>query len=151
MTNFESLNQATYPEFVTPPFFVSSFPVGSDTGVLQSLVLRLNSSISCKSIVRQDFPDHCQGDSPSTASYSNDGLTVADSDSYQAPLFRVHMCAPRNASSPWQLTGNRQDIEEEYFMDIQYLFQKNTSLVTYTKPLSNVTHQLPGQSKNGIF
>lgn len=65
MTSFEALQNTRHSSFVT------SFPVGTDVGVTQALVLRLNSSLFCDTVAQQAFPTSCLGNASFNASYTN--------------------------------------------------------------------------------
>jgi hypothetical protein len=99
-----------YPE----GYFISAFQNGTTTGVLREHAMRLNTSLDCGAISSADFPETCTGDSPFEASYHFHGWDNNTSD------LKVRACAPGNHSkSPWTLSRDRQDIEEETFLDVK--------------------------------
>ncbi len=45
-----------------PRFFTTSIPVGTDTGILRAIAPRLNSSLSCETVLYKDLPFSCYED-----------------------------------------------------------------------------------------
>lgn len=89
-----------------PNFFVTALPNGTTTGVLREHALRLNSSVQCERIPRDEFPSPCPGRLPFTTSFSNSEIDI-------------RVCAPGEYGvNPWTLSRNRQDITEQLFLDV---------------------------------
>ncbi|KAI7157093.1 hypothetical protein KC349_g5825 [Hortaea werneckii] len=87
-------------------FFVSAVPRDTTTGVLRQHAMRMNSSAECADISQDEFPSQCGGDLPFSTSYDAGNET------------QIRICVPGNhTQSPWSLTRDRQDIEEEMFID----------------------------------
>lgn len=87
-------------------FFVSAVPRDTTTGVLRQHAMRMNSSAECADISQDEFPSQCGGDLPFSTSYDAGNET------------QIRICVPGNhMQSPWSLTRDRQDIEEEMFID----------------------------------
>ena len=105
--------------------FTATFPVGTDTGVIRQLALRLNSSITCEIVDHSAFPSSCPGPNPFDQTYSNigndSGSTPLVSSATNTPKFRTRICAPGDmTASSWQGVGYRQDVFEEVWLDVQY-------------------------------
>ena len=114
--------------------FIASFPVGTDTGVLRDLALRLNISVGCTLVPQSDFPSTCPGDYPLSQTFSN--INVSNPN---VPRYRARICAPGNVGySPWKDTADRQDISEEFWLD-------------YEDGGSNYTQHCYGNSTLGYF
>ncbi len=103
--------------FTPPAFFTSSLPVGTDTGILQALALRLNTSLDCEDIPQSRFPASCDGTTPFATSYSNAELPEARADYYGGPIFTFRACAPGPIS--WVPGENRLEMSEDFYMDLQ--------------------------------
>lgn len=91
------------------PFFVTALDNGTTTGVLRQHVIRLDSSSKCDYIAAEDFPtlSLCPGERPFELSYN-----------YSTSL-DVAVCATGNYGvSPWSLSRDRQDISEDFFMNV---------------------------------
>jgi len=145
LTNFKSLPATLY---------TATFPVGTDTGLIRQLALRLNSSVDCKIVAESEFPESCYGQNPFNQVYTN----IANSESSDPRLFdpyqtsqtnprkfRARTCAPGNITmSPWRASGHRQDISEEFWLDLQYTPETNSSG-------SNFTQFCQGKSTLGYF
>ncbi|KAI9872263.1 MAG: hypothetical protein M1830_001848 [Pleopsidium flavum] len=101
------------------PFFVSSIPAGTHTGILREHSLSLNSSLSCQSIPEDQFPTTCPGTGPFTARYAASTRSKTSEESqYPSSEFRIRVCAPVDQSrSPWNLSRNTQDITEEIYLN----------------------------------
>ncbi|KAM0796359.1 hypothetical protein BDR22DRAFT_976251 [Usnea florida] len=116
--------------------FIASFPVGTDTGVLRNLALRLNISVGCTLVPQSDFPSTCPGDYPLSQTFSNININVSNPN---IPRYRARICAPGNVGySPWKNTADRQDISEEFWLD-------------YEDGGSNYTQHCYGNSTLGYF
>lgn len=106
ITNSSSFNSISKEQFI------ATFPVGTDTGVLRNLALRLNMSVSCALVPQSDFPSSCPGDNPLSNTFSNiNTSTSSPFGDLDHPHYRVRICAPGNKGlSPWTDTPDRQDI-----------------------------------------
>lgn len=134
--------------------FLATFPVGTTTGVLRDLALRLNMSVSCTLVPQSDFPSTCPGDNPLCQAFSNINVSTSTpfGDSTH-PRYRVRICAPGNINdSPWKNTADRQDISEEFWLDYQRTFQRADGGVWgITDGGSNYTQHCYGNSTLGYF
>lgn len=98
--------------FQSQPFWTSSFPNGSTTGVLREHAMRLNSSVKCELIPPNEFPTPCPGDKPFVTGWSfswdnddNDGVSMS-------------VCAPGDYThTPWSHSRDRQDIREDLYVN----------------------------------
>lgn len=106
-------NNATNPEAdkqtisqIYSESFVAGLEQGTTTGVLREHIMRLNSSVQCGRIERSDFPSSCGGDLPFSKTYSHGERFT-------------RVCVPGQfADSPWTLSRDRQDILEDFFLDV---------------------------------
>ena len=57
-TDLKALYNQSYSSSV-PRLFTTSIPVGTDTGILRAIALRLNSSLSCEAVLDTDLPSNC--------------------------------------------------------------------------------------------
>jgi hypothetical protein len=125
LTNFQAFYSQPLESSITdmqtsfspPAFFTSSIPVGTDTGVLQALALRLKTSLNCEEIPHSNYPASCDGTAPFATDFSNADRLEARADFYGGPIFTFRACAPGNFS--WVPDENRQEISEEFYMDLQ--------------------------------
>lgn len=134
--------------------FLATFPVGTDTGVLRSLALRLNMSVSCALVPQSDFPSTCPGDYPLSNTFSNiNTSTSAPFGDLNHPRYRARICAPGNMGlSPWKDTPDRQDISEELWLDYQRTPSPGDGGVWgITDGGSNYTQHCYGNSTLGYF
>lgn len=82
-------------------FFVTRFANGTGTGVLREHAIQLNSTISCEP---HDFPSVCKGKGPSTLEIRRRRVSLS-------------VCVPGEmGESPWSLSRNRQDIQENLYI-----------------------------------
>lgn len=91
------------------PFFVTALDNGTTTGVLRQHAIRFNSSSSCEYISAADFPtlSMCPGDNPFELNFNH------------STMLNVAICATGNYGvSPWTLSRNRQDIVEDFFINV---------------------------------
>lgn len=134
--------------------FIATFPVGTDTGVLRNLALRLNMSVSCALVPQSDFPSSCPGDFPLSNTFSN--INTSTSSPFgdpSHPRYRVQICAPGNKGlSPWTDTPDRQDISEELWLDYQRTpSPADGGVWGITDGGSNYTQHCFGNSTLGYF
>jgi hypothetical protein len=88
-------------------WFVSGVPNGTLTGVLREHAMRLNSSVGCEVIALSAYPPFCDGSLPFTASF------------IRPTQFDMEVCVPGDqATSPWNLTRDRQDITEDMYIRV---------------------------------
>lgn len=148
ITNSSSFNDIAKEQFV------ATFPVGTDTGVLRDLVLRLNMSVGCSLVPQSDFPSTCPGAFPLSQTLSNinsSDISAPFGDS-QNPRYRARICAPGDTmSSPWKDIPDRQDITEEFWLDYQQTFASGVGIWGYTDTGSNYTQHCYGKSTLGYF
>ena len=117
----QDLNQSSSFNEIPNTQFIATFPVGTDTGVLRDLALRLNVSVSCDLVPQSEFPSPCPGDYPLAQTFTNIKPSfLTPFGDLRHPRYRARICAPGNAlSSPWNNTADRQDIIEELWLDYQ--------------------------------
>ena len=134
--------------------FIATFPVGTDTGVLRDLALRLNLSVSCDLVPQTDFPSQCPGGFPLDQTFTNINISTSTPFGDLAhPRYRARICAPGNVlSSPWKDTSDRQDISEEVWIDYQRTPSPAEGGVWgITDGGSNYTQHCYGNSTLGYF
>ena len=89
-------------------YFVSAVPNGTLTGVLREHAMRLNSSVSCNTILPDAYPSTCGGSLPFDTSFSREGQ------------FDMEVCVPGDqGTSLWTLSRDRQDISEDMFIKVR--------------------------------
>ena len=100
-------NGGSNPKHPGSTFFATSLPNGTETGVLREHALRLSSEIHCKDITRSEFPSSCAGERPINMEINTSGVAL-------------RVCVPGDfKKQPWSRTRNREDIEEELYLDLQ--------------------------------
>lgn len=131
--------------------FIATFPVGTDTGVLRELALRLNMSVSCSLVPQSDFPSTCPGHVPLYQTFSNiKSSTSGPFGDLSNPRYHAQMCAPGNTRlSPWNNTSDRQDITEEFWLDYQQT--PHDGIWGNRDESSNYTQNCYGNSTLGYF
>ena len=132
--------------------FIATFPVGTDTGVLRDLALRLNMSISCDLVSQSDFPSPCPGPSPLDQTFTNINTSTSTGFVGSLPRYRARVCAPGNiSSSPWNDTAYRQDISEELWLDYQRSSSFSERISGIVDQGRNYTLHCYGNSRLGYF
>jgi len=134
--------------------FIATFPVGTDTGALRDLVLRLNMSVSCSLVPQSDFPSTCPGDGPLHQAFSNiNSSTSAPFGDLFNPRYHARICAPGNTTlSLWKNTTDRQDPTEEFWLAYQRtLLLADGGTWGITDGGSNYTQHCYGNSTLGYF
>lgn len=116
-------------------FFVTSLANGTTTGVLREHALRLNSSISCERISREEYPSTCPGPRPLSTDIETDRVTL-------------RACAPGDMGvSPWTESRNRQDIDEELYLDFSFVKMDPG----FTIDVENYTMHCTSSTSRGYF
>ena len=117
----QNLNTSFSSNDIPNSQFIATFPVGTDTGVLRDLALRLNVSVSCDLVPQTDFPSQCPGAFPLAQTFTNiNTSTPTPFGETDHPHYRARICAPGDTlSSPWKNTTDRQDRTEELWLDYQ--------------------------------
>ena len=110
LTDLKALYNQSYNSSV-PRFFTTSLPVGTDTGILRAIALRLNSSLSCEAVLDTDWPSNCYEDS------SQSSIHLAEH------TVRICVSGDFNASSG----EDRRDISENYWFNFQVVNDTNAS------------------------
>lgn len=124
-------------------YFISALQYGTTTGVLRQHAVRLNSSISCTSVPREQFPTPCGGPNPYTTQYSSN--LAADLSALE-----VNICAPGDQGKvPWTISRDRQDIAEEVFIDVFLLLPRGTW--DFADEAANFTIHCTSNSTRGYF
>ena len=86
-----------------PRLFTTSIPVGTDTGILRAIALRLNSSLSCEAVLDTDLPSNCyEGPSKNSTNSAEYNGRICVSGDFKLPAGE-----------------DRQDISEDYWFNIQ--------------------------------
>lgn len=124
-------------------FYVAAMSSNMTTGILREHAMRVNSSVSCEHIARTAYPTNCSGTNPFQDSFFNSNISI-------------RVCAPGNTNvSPWTFSRNRQDIQEEFFLD--YMVTNDTVAASFGDyndlyyPLFNYTIHCTSQSTRGYF
>lgn len=86
-----------------PHFFTTSIPVGTDTGILRAIAPRLNSSLSCETVLYSDLPSSCYEDQ------SGSPIPLAQ--------HAVRVCVTGNFALSARQHG--RDISEDYWFNVQ--------------------------------
>ena len=150
----QNLNESSSFNDIPNRQFISTFPVGTDTGVLRDLALRLNVSVSCDLVPQSEFPSECPGDYPLSQAFTNINITTSTPFGDSAhPRYRARICAPGDTlSSPWKNTANRQDISEGLWLDYERTPQSaDGSTWGIRDGGSNYTQHCYGNSTLGYF
>lgn len=117
-------------------FFVTSLSNGTTTGVLREHALRFNSSISCERIERRDYPSTCPGPRPLSAEIETSRVNL-------------RACAPGDVGvSPWTMSRNRQDIDEELYLDFTF---DDGNDPRFMVDVSNYTMHCTSSTSRGYF
>ncbi|KAI0424062.1 hypothetical protein F5Y09DRAFT_325489 [Xylaria sp. FL1042] len=99
--------------------FTAAFPSNLDTGVLRYHAMRLNTSVQCEAVSRDNFPETCPGPMPFYGNLSLPSRKEEDDPMYGLPNIQIRWCVPGNISaSPWSTNRDRQDIAEDMFVDV---------------------------------
>lgn len=109
LNNFLNVRIREEPEYqnILPTFF-AAFPFNITTGTKRYHAMRFNSTLECEPLSKDDFPMDCPGNKP-----YNTSIEVRNTTS----LSQLRICVPGTwGTSPWTLSRNRQDIEEEVYL-----------------------------------
>ena len=109
--------------FKAKPFFTSSLTVGTDTGILKALALRMSTSLQCQDIIQAEFPSDCNETASLAMNFTNIQFQGRDDDYrsdtyYIAPIFSFHICSP-GAKNWTRDNDSTHNIREELYMDLQ--------------------------------
>lgn len=112
--------------FNAKPFFTSSLTVGTDTGILKALALRMSTSLQCQDIMHAEFPSDCNETSSLAMNFTNTqfqggggGGDYSRKSYYIAPIFSFHICSPGGANNWARDNDSSHTIREELYMDLQ--------------------------------
>ena len=112
LTDLKALHNQSHKSSI-PRFFTTSIPVGTDTGILRAIALRLNSSLSCEAVLHTDFPSNCYEGPAKNSTYLAEHT--------------VRICVSGDVESP---TGEyRRDILEDYWFNFQAINDTTASSV----------------------
>ncbi|KAK6077646.1 hypothetical protein SCUP515_04844 [Seiridium cupressi] len=116
-------------------FFVTALDNGTLTGVLREHAIRLNSSVHCEHIAREEFPSPCPGGRPL--------------DIYiERPALSMSVCAPGNMTHfPFTTSRNRQEVTEELYID----FNVSPNLAYEISANDNYTLHCTASTTRGYF
>lgn len=113
-------------------FYASALPSETTTGVLRFHAMRQHSTARCENVPQSSFPSTCPGGSPFTATFLHHQMAVK-------------VCVPGNSSQvPWTRSRDRQDIDEELWIDVQV---NPTGYVS----INNFTTHCTSTSTRGYF
>lgn len=92
------------------PAFFAALPFNITTGTMRYHAMRFNSTVECTLLSKDEFPEDCPGSKPYSTS-----IEVRNDTS----LLELRICVPgRWGTSPWTLSRNRQDIEEQVYLQL---------------------------------
>ncbi|KUI66480.1 hypothetical protein VM1G_02340 [Cytospora mali] len=123
------------------PFYVTAFPPNFNTGVLREHAMRLNTSVSCKTVPRSSFPDICPGDRPLAGEFNNSET-------------RNRYCVAGDYTTvPWTIDRNRQDMIEELWVDNYIPYGSPISLLSsfVESAVNNITVHCMANTTRGYF
>lgn len=125
-----SLRRLANDGFLETPFFVSTFPNGTSTGVLRVHALALKTDLKCEFIPREEFPSSCSGDFPFTSEYE---YNTEERETWTYTSVRV--CVPGDYRvSPWSKIRDRQTIFEDLYIDVTWnSYADSESMVNFTR------------------
>ncbi|KAL8667360.1 MAG: hypothetical protein Q9168_007273 [Polycauliona sp. 1 TL-2023] len=109
--------------FHAKPFFTSSLPVGTDTGILKALALRMSTSLQCQELTHAEFPSDCNETASLAMNFTNTQFQARADEYlsntyYIAPIFLFHICSPR-AQNWTRDNDSSHSLREELYMDLQ--------------------------------
>ena len=153
----ESYNKVPYwPQtaFQVKPFFTSSLTVGTDTGILRALALRMSTSLQCQDIKHAEFPSDCNGTASLAMNFTNTQFqggnkeNLSDTD-YISPIFSFHICSP--GPNNWARDNDSShSIREELYLDVQTW--PSSAMETSTVPIRyNFTYHCIADSTLAYF
>ncbi|PYH93436.1 hypothetical protein BO71DRAFT_420098 [Aspergillus ellipticus CBS 707.79] len=130
-----------------------SVPANSiTTGIMEGHAFRFNTSVTSEEVSEDAFPDTCSGSgSFSTSTVAN--LSDLDS-SYNIPdsakgVMEFKVCATGDSQQfPWNLTRNRQDIEEAVYIQFNAVAM---SFLTNGSHTSTWTQRIRANTSAGYF
>ena len=129
------------PPCNNPTYFVSALPNATTAGILREHIMRLNSTLQCSNVGINDFPSDCNGTRPFITSFSRPSILSID------------ICVPGDYSSTaWNLSRNRQDLDEEIY--IKVYVPNNSSLFLssgYNGNIENFTVHCKSTTTRGYF
>lgn len=107
-------------------------PSGFCASVLLEHTIRINSSVHCEPIPRDQFPPPCPGPRPFNTSFSNDRLDI-------------RICAAGEyGTNPRTISRRRQDITEHLYLDVQEYTKYKASGIKFT-------HHCKASTTHGYF
>ena len=102
---FQNINESSSFNKLPMTQFIATLPVGTDTGVLRELGLRLNLSVSCDLVPQTDFPSQCLGTDPLDRTLTNINVTTSNPfGDLDHTRYRARICAPGNVFRPHGIT-----------------------------------------------
>ena len=151
--------RAPQTAFQAKPFFTSSLTVGTDTGILRAIALRIGTSLQCQDIKHAEFPSDCNETASLAMNFTNTQFRgVADtylSDTfYIAPMFSFHICSP--AAKNWTRDNDSSHSNrEELYIDLQtwrsFATEKSWGLASNVPIRFNFTYHCIADSKLAYF
>ncbi|KAL8318172.1 hypothetical protein RB597_001548 [Gaeumannomyces tritici] len=119
------------------PFFVSSIPAGTNTGVVRQHAMRLDSKVKCSLVEVGEYPENCPGDQPLVGALGNGDGTVK-------------FCVPgAQGAAAWTLSRNSQKIQEHVFL--ASWAGPNMGDSTAQSPRANFTARCDAETTRGYF
>ncbi|KAI9641766.1 hypothetical protein NHQ30_009623 [Ciborinia camelliae] len=123
-----------------------------NNGMYNSTGLRMNTSISCNSIEKNEYPEICEGSAPwstliNLTSVNDTMYSLYAMQHFNALSLRV--CVPGNRFAfPWSVNTTLQTIEEELYFDISGSFFNFDTNRPY---LQNYTQRCTANTTSGYF
>ncbi|KAI0506418.1 hypothetical protein F5B22DRAFT_624192 [Xylaria bambusicola] len=131
-----------------PSLFAAAFPTSTNTGVLRYHAMRLNTSVQCDLVSRDNFPETCPGPLPFHGNLSLPSRRGEDDPAIDTPEINISWCVPGNFSaSPWPRIRDRQDITEEMFIDVS----QSADSYSYGAFNSSFTTRCTANTTRGYF
>lgn len=126
------------------PAFFAAIPFNISTGTKRYHVMRFNSTVECRVLSKDRFPADCPGDKPYSTS-----ITARTNTSTS----ELRVCVPGTwGTSPWTLSRNRQDIEEEAYLQIfGNLNKDNSSTIHCSSTTTRGYFELGNYRTYGIY
>ena len=144
LTDLKALFNQSHNSSV-PRYFTASIPVGTDTGILRAIALRLNSSLSCEPMLDTDLPSNCYEEpSQSSTHLAEHTIRICVSGDFKPPAgedrrdisenywFNFQVNNDTNASSRASANGSSVQADQGY--NFGHHCQQNTTLAYFEIP-----------------
>lgn len=143
-TDLKALYNPSHKSSV-PRFFTTSIPVGTDTGILRAIALRLNSSLSCEAVLDTDLPSNCyEGPAKNSTDLAERTVRICVSGDFNATAgeyrqdifedfsFNFQVINDMKASSVASANGSPVQADQAY--NFSHHCQQNTTLAYFELP-----------------